>query len=143
MSDLVSLVFRLPRAKLERLAALAKSTRIRQSEFLREAIADLLKKHAHALACSRCGEGEAGARGLCSSCGSIQLAWELSQCRCSCGRTHTWREFLELPAPLRGSQQETTDDEGRTVFLELRDCRACKSTMARLPGIAPKGWTPT
>lgn len=43
--QLISLVFRLPRAKLERLAELAKRTRIRQSEFLREAIADLLAKY--------------------------------------------------------------------------------------------------
>lgn len=42
---LVSVVFRLPRAKSDAVDALAKETRIRRSEFLREAIADVLRKH--------------------------------------------------------------------------------------------------
>lgn len=42
---LLSLVFRLERAKLEALKDLSKSTRIRQSEYLREAISDLLVKY--------------------------------------------------------------------------------------------------
>lgn len=42
---LVSLVFKVPKHKLARLQELAKRTRIRQSEYLREAIADLLAKY--------------------------------------------------------------------------------------------------
>ena len=42
---LLSLVFRLERVKLEALKDLSKSTRIRQSEYLREAISDLLVKY--------------------------------------------------------------------------------------------------
>ena len=42
---LLSLVFRLERSKLEALKDLSRSTRIRQSEYLREAIADLLGKY--------------------------------------------------------------------------------------------------
>ena len=42
---LLSLVFRLERAKLEALKDLSKSTRNRQSEYLREAISDLLVKY--------------------------------------------------------------------------------------------------
>jgi hypothetical protein len=42
---LLSLVFRLERHKLEALKDLSRSTRIRQSEYLREAIADLLGKY--------------------------------------------------------------------------------------------------
>ena len=42
---LVGLVFRLPRSQLERVKELSRRTRIRQSEYLREAIADLLMKY--------------------------------------------------------------------------------------------------
>jgi predicted DNA-binding protein len=43
--QLVSVIMRLAGHQLRRLKALAKRTRIRQSEFLREAITDLLEKH--------------------------------------------------------------------------------------------------
>jgi Arc/MetJ-type ribon-helix-helix transcriptional regulator len=42
---LVDLVFRIPRAHREALRELTKRTRIRNSEFLREALADLLAKY--------------------------------------------------------------------------------------------------
>jgi len=42
---LMSIVFRLNRDRLESLKELSKSTRIRQSEYLREAISDLLEKY--------------------------------------------------------------------------------------------------
>jgi len=42
---LTSVVFRLDREKLDSLRALSRSTRIRQSEYLREAIDDVLIKH--------------------------------------------------------------------------------------------------
>jgi predicted DNA-binding protein len=42
---LASVVFRLNRYKLERLKELSRHTRIRQSEYLREAIRDLLCKY--------------------------------------------------------------------------------------------------
>ncbi len=42
---LASVVFRLNRSKLERLKELSRRTRIRQSEYLREAIRDLLSKY--------------------------------------------------------------------------------------------------
>lgn len=42
---LTSVVFRLHREKLDALKELSKSTRIRQSEYLREAISDLLTKY--------------------------------------------------------------------------------------------------
>lgn len=42
---LTSIVFRLNRERLESLKELSKSTRIRQSEYLREAISDLLEKY--------------------------------------------------------------------------------------------------
>jgi predicted DNA-binding protein len=42
---LTSIVFRIRRDKLKVLKALAQATRIRQSEYLREAIEDLLKKY--------------------------------------------------------------------------------------------------
>jgi hypothetical protein len=42
---LTSIVFRLTRERLDALKALSRSTRIRQSEYLREAIADILTKH--------------------------------------------------------------------------------------------------
>jgi predicted DNA-binding protein len=42
---LVSLVFYLPREKHAALKELSKRTRIRQAEYLREAIADLLTKY--------------------------------------------------------------------------------------------------
>lgn len=42
---LVSLVFKLPREKHAALKELSKRTRIRQAEYLREAIADLLMKY--------------------------------------------------------------------------------------------------
>ncbi|MHB8873379.1 MAG: ribbon-helix-helix domain-containing protein [Myxococcaceae bacterium] len=48
MSDiprLTSVVFRLNREKLESLKDLSRTTRIRQSEYLREAISDLLEKY--------------------------------------------------------------------------------------------------
>ncbi len=44
---LLSLVFRLERSKLEALKDLSRTTRIRQSEYLREAISDLLNKYEH------------------------------------------------------------------------------------------------
>lgn len=42
---LTSVVFRLNRDRLELLKELSKETRIRQSEYLREAIGDLLEKY--------------------------------------------------------------------------------------------------
>jgi predicted DNA-binding protein len=42
---LTSVVFRLTRERLEALKTLSRATRIRQSEYLREAIADVLAKH--------------------------------------------------------------------------------------------------
>jgi predicted DNA-binding protein len=42
---LTSVVFRLNRSRLEALKELSKETRIRQSEYLREAISDLLEKY--------------------------------------------------------------------------------------------------
>lgn len=42
---LTSVVFRLNRDRLEMLKDLSKETRIRQSEYLREAISDLLDKY--------------------------------------------------------------------------------------------------
>jgi len=42
---LTSVVFRLSRERLEALKQLSKQTRIRQSEYLREAISDLLEKY--------------------------------------------------------------------------------------------------
>jgi predicted DNA-binding protein len=48
MSDsprLTSIVFRLNRDRLDALKDLSKETRIRQSEYLREAITDLLEKY--------------------------------------------------------------------------------------------------
>jgi predicted DNA-binding protein len=44
-SKLQSIVFRLTREKLDALKDLSRSTRIRQSEYLREAIEDLLGKY--------------------------------------------------------------------------------------------------
>ena len=44
-SRLTSVVFRLNRERLETLKDLSKATRIRQSEYLREAIGDLLEKY--------------------------------------------------------------------------------------------------
>ncbi|MBK7860161.1 MAG: ribbon-helix-helix domain-containing protein [Archangiaceae bacterium] len=42
---LTSVVFRLNKERLESLKELSKATRIRQSEYLREAISDLLEKY--------------------------------------------------------------------------------------------------
>jgi hypothetical protein len=42
---LTSLVFRLQRDRLDALKELSRSSRIRQSEYLREAITDLLEKY--------------------------------------------------------------------------------------------------
>ncbi|MCU0698072.1 MAG: ribbon-helix-helix domain-containing protein [Myxococcaceae bacterium] len=42
---LTSVVFRLNRDRLDALKELSKETRIRQSEYLREAISDLLEKY--------------------------------------------------------------------------------------------------
>jgi len=42
---LTSVVFRLNRDRLDALKDLSKETRIRQSEYLREAISDLLEKY--------------------------------------------------------------------------------------------------
>jgi predicted DNA-binding protein len=44
-SRLTSIVFRLNRDRLDLLKDLSKETRIRQSEYLREAISDLLGKY--------------------------------------------------------------------------------------------------
>lgn len=44
-AKLTSVVFRLSREKLEVLKDLSRATRIRQSEYLREAISDLLEKY--------------------------------------------------------------------------------------------------
>jgi predicted DNA-binding protein len=44
---LVSLVFRIPKPCLEALKGLSSRTRVRQSEYLREAIEDLLSKYGH------------------------------------------------------------------------------------------------
>ncbi|MBM4381708.1 MAG: ribbon-helix-helix domain-containing protein [Deltaproteobacteria bacterium] len=43
--NLTSVVFRLQRDRLESLKELSRQTRIRQSEYLREAISDLLEKY--------------------------------------------------------------------------------------------------
>lgn len=45
MPKLTSVVFRLNKDRLETLKELSKETRIRQSEYLREAISDLLEKY--------------------------------------------------------------------------------------------------
>ena len=45
-SRLTSVVFRLTKDRLEALKALSRTSRIRQSEYLREAIGDLLSKYA-------------------------------------------------------------------------------------------------
>jgi len=50
---------------------------------------------------------------------------------CSCGRTYFAGSYKDLPAPANGSQQPTFDDDGRPFVLELRNCVACGSTMAR------------
>ena len=42
---LTSIVFRLQRSRLDALKELSRETRIRQSEYLREAISDLLDKY--------------------------------------------------------------------------------------------------
>lgn len=42
---LTSVVFRLPRRSFDALQRLSRATRVRQSEYLREAIADLLRKY--------------------------------------------------------------------------------------------------
>jgi predicted DNA-binding protein len=47
---LTSLVFRLQRSRLYALKELSRETRIRQSEYLREAISDLLEKYEDRLA---------------------------------------------------------------------------------------------
>lgn len=44
-SRLTSVVFRLNRDRLDMLKDLSRETRIRQSEYLREAISDLLEKY--------------------------------------------------------------------------------------------------
>ncbi len=44
-SRLISLVFRLPKPNLQALKGLSSRTRVRQSEYLREAIEDLLAKY--------------------------------------------------------------------------------------------------
>ncbi len=44
-TQLTSIVFRLSRERLEMLKGLSRTTRIRQSEYLREAIGDLLGKY--------------------------------------------------------------------------------------------------
>ncbi len=44
-AHLTSVVFRLSKDKLDTLKDLSRSTRIRQSEYLREAISDLLEKY--------------------------------------------------------------------------------------------------
>jgi hypothetical protein len=41
------MLIRLPPSLAERLRQLARTTRIRQSDYLREAVADLLEKYAH------------------------------------------------------------------------------------------------
>ena len=43
---LTSLVFRISKERLEKLKDLSRKTRVRQSEYLREAILDLLTKYA-------------------------------------------------------------------------------------------------
>lgn len=44
-AQLTSVVFRLNRESLETLKELSRTTRIRQSEYLREAIGDLIEKY--------------------------------------------------------------------------------------------------
>jgi len=46
---LTGLVIRLPREDFDRLRSLSTHTRVRQSEYLREAISDLLGKYSHLL----------------------------------------------------------------------------------------------
>lgn len=46
---LTGMVIRIPATDYDELKRLSSRTRIRQSEFLREAIADLLEKYAHLL----------------------------------------------------------------------------------------------
>lgn len=48
LGNLRSVIFRLQRTKLGKLKRLSQRTRIRQSEYLREAIDDLLEKYARA-----------------------------------------------------------------------------------------------
>ena len=48
-AQLTSVVFRINRDRLELLKGLSKTTRIRQSEYLREAIGELLEKYQDAL----------------------------------------------------------------------------------------------
>ncbi len=48
-SRLSSVVFRLDRERLAQLKSLSRGTRVRQSEYLREAISDLLVKYARYL----------------------------------------------------------------------------------------------
>jgi predicted DNA-binding protein len=55
-SRLTSVVFRLTKERLEALKALSRTSRIRQSEYLREAIGDLLTKYAVPAELSQLGE---------------------------------------------------------------------------------------
>lgn len=48
-STLTGLVIRVPSGDYDRLKVLSGRTRVRQSEYLREAIADLLEKYNHLL----------------------------------------------------------------------------------------------
>jgi len=48
-TQLTSVVFRLNRDRLDKLKGLSRTTRIRQSEYLREAIGDLLEKYEDAV----------------------------------------------------------------------------------------------
>lgn len=48
--SLLSVVFRLSKKRKEQLHALSRETRVRPSEYLREAIDDVLKKHEAKLA---------------------------------------------------------------------------------------------
>lgn len=131
-AQLVSLVFRLTSDRLDRLKQLSADTRIRQSEFLREAIADLLKKY----------EGTRPGRASRDALIDRRLAEEKATRAaahfesCACGREYSWAAFLELPAPETGSLQESVDKSGAPIFLELRQC-VCRSTMARIPPVTP------
>lgn len=56
-SRLEPMLIRLPPSLAERLRQLARVTRIRQSDYLREAVADLLEKYAHVAMSDNRGDG--------------------------------------------------------------------------------------
>ena len=67
---------------------------------------------------------------------STQDLKERMALKCSCGRTYTWAEYLELAPPAKctaqgvSDQVESEDEDGHPVLAWLRDC-SCKNTMCR------------